>query len=373
MASAQIERPREENIKWREAVVKIDSDTFMRVQYLFTKEISDYKTLADLVMGGYDFGRAWVVNARDVTAENASSQDWRAYASRSRAAANLLEQSGESEIISKREGITHVTDAQKEHFQALLDMTAASVEFARNPHDQDALFRLNDAMHRLGLTGRAEGREGRERGEEEAPTHVEEAAPPEAPVPKGTFSKEAEAALSETAQAAKGVIAGKAESFEFFTPDDPRGISYGFEIHWKDGYVPKGEYDRSDIWSTERFLFANLDGIDYYGITGFVDGRLDGSGIRQFSGESFSVEYLRRAFLRLEDEIGGDTVRLYVPRALDVSGKTLADLINSPDVVAMSVVEEGGEKFIWDIYAKEQEELLAALQKRFPDMEFVQA
>ncbi|MFA5412376.1 MAG: hypothetical protein WC350_03475 [Candidatus Micrarchaeia archaeon] len=373
MASAQLERPREENVKWREAVVKIDSDTFMRVQYLFGVEVNDYQMLASLVRGGYDFGRAWVVNARGVTAENASSQDWRAYTSGSRAAAHLLEESGESGIISKRDDVGRATHAQKERFNAFMDMTEASIEVARNPGDLDAFKRLEDATRRFRHTGRAEGGEERTR-EEVAPAHAEEAAPAEAPAPKGTFSKEAEAALSETAEATKGITAGKAASFEFFTPDDPRGISYGFEIHWKDGYVPRGEYDRSDIWSTERFLFANLEGIEYYGVTGFIGGRLDNSaGVRQFSGDSFAVEYMRRAFLRLEDEIGGDTVRIYVPRGLDVSGKTLADLINSPDVVAMSVVEEGGEKFIWDIYAKEQRDLLAALQTRFPEMEFVLA
>lgn len=373
MASAQVERPREENIKWREAVVKIDSDTFMRVQYLFNREVSDYKMLASLVSGGYNFGRAWVVNARGVTAENASSQDWTPYAAGSRAAVALLENSGESEVISKRDDVGHATQAQKEHFRAFLDMTAASIEVARNPGDLGALTRLDDAMRRMRHIGRAE-REREERAaratEEEAhraePVAGTEFPSPKAMVPVKTGLIPKEEAPAETA--------GRAHSFKFYTPEDPRGISYGFEIQWKEGYVPKGTYDLSDTWSVERFLFANLDGIQYYNITGFVGGNYDiNRGVGQFAGESFAVEYLRRAFLRLETEIGGETVRIYVPRELDISGKTFTDFINSPDVVALSVMEEGVERFIWDIYAQKQTEVLIALQRRFPDMEFAQA
>ncbi|MDD2655323.1 MAG: hypothetical protein PHQ80_01505 [Candidatus ainarchaeum sp.] len=374
MASARIERPREENLRWREAVVKIDSDTFMRVQYLFYRDVLDYKTLASLVVGGDDFGRAWVVNARGVTADNAASQDWRAYASGSRAAVRLLEESGVSEIISHDDNIARATTAQKDHFQALSDMTAASLDVARNPNDQDALARLEDAVRRMRQSGRDERRR-RERApaSEEAPQpELLAEAPPR--TDKGGFPAEAEAALSETELAAKEApTAANANSCRFFTPDDPRGLSYGFEIHWKDGYVPNGEYDLSDIWSTERFLFTNLDGIDYYNITGYMDGHIDGRVARQFSGESFAVEYMRRAFLRLETDIGGETVRIYVPRELDVSGKTFTDLIYSPDVVAISVMEDGAERFIWDMYAQNQTKMLAALQRQFPDMEFVQA
>jgi hypothetical protein len=362
MGSAQIQLP---GLKWREATVKIDDDTFMKVQYLFNKEVTDYTMLASLVSGGYDFGRAWVVNARGVTEENSQSQEWRAYAEGSRAAMALLENSSEHEIISKKDGITHVTDAQRGRFQAFQDMAEASLELARNPRDPEAIRRAAESMQRF--------RRGRE---ESAGRPVEEAeiAEPVAEIPnENAESKAIEPPKSEFApKEGPAEAVGKAPSFRFYTPDDPQHISYGFEIHWKDGYSPKGDYDPSDIWSVERFLFSNLDGIQYYDITGFVDGRFDGSsGTRQFSGDSFPVEYMRRAFLRLEDEIGGETVRLYVPRGLDVSGKTFADLISSPDMVAISVVEEGKEKFIWDIYA--QEELLAALQKRFPDMGFTVA
>jgi hypothetical protein len=341
----------------------------MRVQYLFNQEISDYKTLASIVSGGYDFGRAWVVNARGVTEENASSQDWRAYTSGSRAAAGLLENSEESEIVSKRSGITHVTGAQREHFQAFQEMAEASLELARHPRDIAAMERLNEANRRF----RRGGEEHTERPAEEAVEAVEPVEP-EAEIPKeeeATESKSAEPPKSGFREESEGA---KARSFEFFTPDDPRHISYGFEIHWKDGYSPKGEYDPSDIWSVERFLFDNLEGIDYYGITGFVDGRYDNSsGTRQFGGESFTVEYMRRVFLRLETDIGSDTVRIYVPRELDISGKTFADLVNSPDVVAVSVMDGVKERFIWDMYARSQMEILAALQKQFPNMEFAQA
>ncbi len=104
---AQLIAPREENIRWREAVLKIDDRTFMRVQYLSDRRITDYGQLADLVAKGYDFGRAWKLTG-------SPDEAGRAYTSGSSSAVSLVRGAADNaEIISEKSTVRRATRGER--------------------------------------------------------------------------------------------------------------------------------------------------------------------------------------------------------------------------------------------------------------------